>query len=132
MNKWTGIGRVTKDIELKKTPNGKSVATFTLAVNRRTQDDGADFIQCVAWNKTAEILSQYVRKGHRIGVTGHISTRNYESNGRTVYVTEVVVEEMEFLESKTSSEAQKQPYKSDNDNHEEMSDYGISDDDLPF
>ena len=132
MNKTQLIGRVTKDIDLKKTTSGKSVATFTLAVNRRTKDDGADFISCVAWNTTAELLSQYVRKGNRIGLSGHIQTRNYESNGRTVYVTEVIAEEIEFLENKTSSEPSNKPYNNVPASNDETTDYGISDDDLPF
>lgn len=132
MNKWQGIGRVTKDIELRMTPSGKSVASFTLAVNRRSRDDGADFIQCVAWNKTAELLEKYVSKGNRLGVSGHIQTRNYESNGHKVYVTEVIVEEIEFLESKASSEPQKEPYQGDFNQGEELYSGINYDDDLPF
>lgn len=134
MNKTQLIGRVTKDIELKKTQSGKSVATFTLAVNRRNSNDEADFITCVVWNRTAEILAQYVKKGNRIGVSGHIQTRSYDSNGQRVYVTEVVVEEVEFLENKreTAQNAPEQPYNADSSQNDNLSDYGITDDDLPF
>ena len=100
MNSVTLIGRTTKDIELRKTPNGKFTCSFTLAVNRRNKDDGADFITCVAWSKTAELLERYVKKGHRIAVSGRINTRSYESHGNTVYVTEVIADEIEFLESR--------------------------------
>lgn len=137
MNKTQLIGRPTADIELKKTQSGKSVATFTLAVNRTIKVDGqpdADFIQCVAWGKTAELLSQYVRKGNRVGICGRIQTRNYESNGQRVYVTEVVVEEIEFLENKreTSQEAKKQPQTSETVEDYDLPGMDISDDDLPF
>lgn len=104
MNTVVLIGRTTRDIELRRTGNGTAVASFTLAVNRdfKTNDgQEADFIQCVAWKKTAELLEQYVHKGDRIAVNGSIRTRNYEdSHGRTVYVTEVLVNHVEFLETK--------------------------------
>ena len=104
MNTVVLIGRTTRDIELRRTGNGTAVASFTLAVNRdfKTNDgQEADFIQCVAWKKTAELLDQYVHKGDRIAVNGSIRTRNYEdSHGRTVYVTEVLVNHVEFIETK--------------------------------
>ena len=105
MNHVSLIGRTVKDIDLKKTNSGKSTCTFTLAVNRRTKDDGADFITCVAWNRTAELLSQYVKKGHRVAITGRIQTRSYEAHGSTVYVTEVIVDDMEFIERKEAQKA---------------------------
>lgn len=102
------IGRTTKDIELRRTGSGTAVASFTLAVNRdfRTQDgQEADFINCVAWKKTAELLEQYVHKGDRIAVNGSIRTRNYTGNdGRKVYITEVLANHVEFLETKKSRE----------------------------
>lgn len=108
MNAVVLIGRTTKDIELRRTGSGTAVASFTLAVNRdfRTQDgQEADFIQCVAWKKTAELLEQYVHKGDRIAVSGSIRTRNYEDNhGKKVYVTEVLANQVEFLETKKNSE----------------------------
>lgn len=108
MNAVILIGRTTKDIELRRTGSGTAVASFTLAVNRdfRTQDgQEADFIQCVAWKKTAELLEQYVHKGDRIAVNGSIRTRNYEDNhGKKVYITEVLANHVEFLEAKKNSE----------------------------
>ena len=104
MNKAQLIGRVTKDIELRQTQSGLSVTKFTIAVNRRKKDDGADFINCTAWSKTAEIMEKYVHKGDRIGIVGRIQTGSYEKDGRKVYTTEVVVEELEFLEKKEQSE----------------------------
>lgn len=104
MNTAVLVGRTTKDIELRRTGSGTAVASFTLAVNRdfRTQDgQEADFIQCVAWKKTAELLEQYVHKGDRIAVSGSIRTRNYTGNdGRKAYITEVLANHVEFLETK--------------------------------
>ncbi len=108
MNKVILIGRLTKDIELKKTQSGHSVTSFTVAVNRtfQSQDPNqptADFINCVAWNRTAELMNQYVGKGSQVAVDGRIQTRNYENQeGRRVYVTEVVVDRVQFLDSKGS------------------------------
>ena len=108
MNAVILIGRTTKDIELRRTGSGTAVASFTLAVNRdfKTNDgQEADFINCVAWKKTAELLNQYVHKGDRIALNGSIRTRNYEDNyGKKVYVTEVLVNHVEFLETKKNSE----------------------------
>lgn len=104
MNKAILIGRVTKQIELKTTTSGKSVASFTLAVNKdRKNADGnydADFINCVAFGQQAETISRYVNKGDKFGVTGKLSTRTYDKNGSKVYITEVIVDGFEFLESK--------------------------------
>ena len=100
MNKTILTGRTTKEIELKTTQNGTNIARFTLAVNRRKKDDGADFINCVAYAKVAELLSQYVHKGDRIGVVGRIQTGSYEKDGHKIYTTDVIVEEFDFQESK--------------------------------
>ena len=103
MNHWVGIGRLTRDPNVKYTQRGKAYASFTLAIDRRKSGDGnpqADFIQCVAWEKTAEVISQYVSKGQKIAVEGRIQTRSYEKDGRKYYVTEVIVQSMEFCDSK--------------------------------
>lgn len=128
MNRVALVGRTTKDITLKKTPSGKSVATFSLAVSRRGSEE-SDFISCVAWNKTAELLERYVKKGNRIGISGRIQTRNYDdSAGRKIYVTEVMVDDMEFLENKRTEQGHDDNYERADDNEELY----ISDDDLPF
>lgn len=96
------IGRPTKDIELRTTQSGISVASFTLAVDRDSskRKDEADFVPCVAWNRMAEILSQYAGKGRLICVEGRIQTRNYDNKeGQRVYVTEVVTERVKLLQS---------------------------------
>ena len=103
MNHFVGIGRLTRDPNVKYTQSGKAYASFTLAIDRRKSGDGnqqADFISCVAWEKTAEVISQYVSKGQKIAVEGRIQTRSYEKDGRKNYVTEVVVQSMEFCDSK--------------------------------
>lgn len=100
MNNVSLIGRLTKDVEERRTQNGTPVASFTLAVDRRKKEDGADFINCIAWDKAAETIAKYVHKGDLFGVTGHIQTRNYEKDGRMVYVTEVVTTSFQFLERK--------------------------------
>lgn len=90
-------GRLTKDIELRRTTSGKTCTSFTLAVNRNREE--TDFINCVAWDKVAELLERYTHKGSQIGVEGRIQTRNYDDrNGKKVYVTEVLVNSISFLE----------------------------------
>ena len=104
MNKAILLGRLTKAPEIKYTQSGKAVASFTLAVDRRKGANGekqADFIACVAWEKTAETIDNYCAKGQQIAVEGRIQTRSYEAkDGRKNYVTEVVVQSMEFCDSK--------------------------------
>lgn len=111
MNKWIGVGRLTKDTEIKTTSNNSKLCSFTLAVDRRFKDkDGnkqADFINCLAWGKNAEFINKYFSKGNRIGIVGSIQTRSYaDKDGKTVYVTEVVVDEAEFVESSGKAESQ--------------------------
>ncbi|WP_368489240.1 single-stranded DNA-binding protein [Clostridium sp. BJN0013] len=103
MNKVVLIGRLTKDPELRFTPGmGKAVTTFTIAVDRRFTRDGqreADFIPIVVWGKQAESTANYMSKGKLIGISGRIQTRSYESrDGIRKYVTEVIAEEVQFLE----------------------------------
>ena len=105
MNTVQLIGRLTKVPELKYTQSGIATTSFTLAVNRNfTNANGereADFIMCTAWRKTAELVCQYLNKGSLVGINGHIQTRNYENQqGQRVYVTEVIVDELTFVESK--------------------------------
>lgn len=112
INICTLVGRFTKDVEIRKTQSGKSVVQFTLAVNRRGKDAGADFINCVAWEKSADILAQYSHKGDRIGIVGRIATRSYDdkTTGKKVFVTEIMVDQFEFLsEPKKEEPKQEQP-----------------------
>lgn len=101
MNRVILSGRTTSDIELKTTPNGVSVATFILAVDRRTKEEQADFPTVVAWRQTAEFASRYLAKGRKIIVEGEIRTRNYEDkDGKKRKVTEVHAVNIEFADSK--------------------------------
>lgn len=107
------VGRLTRDPDLRYTSSGVAVATFSLAVNRNfTSQNGereTDFINCVIWRKPAETLANYARKGTLIGLTGRIQTRNYESQqGQRVYVTEVVADNFQLLESKAVNDQRRQ------------------------
>ncbi len=139
MNAVVLIGRTTRDIDLRRTGNGTAVASFTLAVNRdfKTQDgQEADFIQCVAWKKTAELLEQYVHKGDKIALNGSIRTRNYEDNyGKKVYVTEVLANHVEFLETKNREMPSDSPSNQNNSNPYNgwgNKEYEMDNSDLPF
>ena len=104
MNKAILLGRLTKDPEIKYTQSGKAVASFTLAVDRRKSASGekqADFISCVAWEKTAETIGNYCGKGQQIAVEGRIQSRSYDAqDGSKRYVTEVVASDIEFAGSR--------------------------------
>lgn len=111
MNKCTLVGRLTKDPEIRYSQgeNATATARFSVAVNRRFKNaEGnydADFINCVAFGKTAEFLEKYFKKGMAIGLTGHIQTGSYTNkDGQKVYTTDVIVEETEFVESKNASD----------------------------
>jgi single-strand DNA-binding protein len=120
MNRVVLVGRLTKDPDLRYTPNGVPVATFTLAVNRpfssQAGEREADFINCVVWRKPAENVANFLKKGSLAGVDGRIQTRNYEGqDGKRVYVTEVQAESVQFLEPKNASGNASGGGRSDND-----------------
>ena len=97
MNKFVGIGRLVADVELRSTNSGKSVCAFTVAINRRGKDAGTDWVDCVAWEKTAEFISKHFNKGQQIAITGRLQTRSYEDKeGKKRKATEIVVEEVGF------------------------------------
>lgn len=112
MNKVILIGRITKEPEIRLTTNQTQYMNFTVAVDRRFKDANgerqADFINCVAWKQTAVFISKYFKKGDRIGCTGSIQTRTYEKDGQKQYITEVNVEEAEFVESNKKPEPESQ------------------------
>ena len=123
-------GRLTKDADLRKTTSGKSVASFSLAVDRGRKVEGqptADYVPCVAWDKTADLLAQYCHKGSLIGVEGKIQTRSYEdpNSRKKVYVTEVVINNLTFLETKGQAQQQTEQFN-------DMPVMDIETDDLPF
>ena len=106
-------GRLTKEPELKFTQSGTAFMNFTLAVQRNYKTDAgqyeSDFISCVAWKKTAEMISGYAHKGSMIGIEGNIQTRNYENQqGQKVYVTEVNARQFHFMESKKNNQGNQQ------------------------
>ena len=104
MNKVVLRGRLTKEPEMRATQSNTAVCSFSLAVNRRFKQEGqpdADFINVVAWAKTAEFVGKYFTKGQQVGVIGRIQTRNYDDkDGKKVFITEVVAEEVYFADSK--------------------------------
>jgi single-strand DNA-binding protein len=131
------IGRLTRDVELRYTPSNVAVATFNLAVNRNFKNqDGereADFINCVMWQKSAENLASWTRKGMLIGATGRIQTRSYENQqGQRVYVTEVVAETFQVLEKRDNSANHSSMDSQMPPNFGNGQPMDISDDDLPF
>ncbi|MDI6414433.1 single-stranded DNA-binding protein [Solobacterium moorei] len=143
------VGRLTKDIELRKTQSGLSVASFTVACDRRLSQEqknngeqSADFISCVAWRGSADFLGKYARKGDTVGVEGRIQTRNYDRDGQRVYVTEVLANSVNLLHSKQTAQSQEQatyePQPTQVPTPQQMSDFDylpnveVSSDDLPF
>lgn len=100
------VGRLTKDIELRKSQSGQSVCSFTVAVNRWSEE--ADFINCVAWKQSADFLSQYASKGDVVSVEGRIQTRSYEGEHGKVYVTEVVANSVQLLSGKKDEQKNEQ------------------------
>ena len=124
MNKVMLIGRLTKDAELRYTQSGTAVASFTVAVDRqykKGEERQADFINCIAWQKTAEFVSQYFKKGSKIALEGRLQVRSYDAqDGHKRWATEVVVEQVEFVDSKAKNE--------NTDSYE----VSFDDDELPF
>lgn len=105
MNKVILIGRLTADPEVRQTQSGENVSSFSIAVDRRfSKERKADFINCVAWGNTCNFLNKFFRKGNRLAVIGRLETRSWEDKqGNKRYSTEVTVEEIEFVESKSDS-----------------------------
>lgn len=157
MNKVVLIGRLTRDPDLRYPSTNVPVANFTIAVNRPFENQNgereADFINVIVWRKQAENVKKYIGKGSLVGVEGRIQTRSYDgTDGKRVYVTEVVADRVEFLESKSQSQSRGASFTSDpqmdsleeampqaTTNIEEedpFANFGneieISDDDLPF
>lgn len=130
MNKSVIIGRITKEIDLRYTQSGTAVASFTLAVDRRQskdKDKETDFIPVVVWGKSAESTAQYTGKGKLIAIAGRIQTRSYDhKDGYKVYVTEVVAEDVQFLEWSKDKESNN----SSGSSYEDMT--PVDDGDIPF
>ncbi len=104
MNSVTLLGRLTRDPELKFSQSGKAFCKFSIAVQRDFKKDEADFINCIAWDKRAELLTEYLRKGRRIALQGRLNVRNYDQNGETKWITEVIIDKFDFLDSSSNSD----------------------------
>ena len=129
-------GRLTADPELKTTPNGISVTTFSIAVNRNYragEEQQTDFINIVAWRQRAEFITKYFKKGSLIGIEGSIQTRRYQDkNGNNRTIFEVVVNNAQFVESKRDGAATNEPASYSNADASDFAEIGGMDDDLPF
>ena len=140
MNKAILMGRLTRDVEMRQTPNGVSVARFSIAVNRRFKSEGqpdADFINCVAWRQTGEFIAKYFQKGSMIAVAGSIQTRSWDGqDGKKQYATEVVVDEAHFTGSKNdatkSGDTNTSAENTSGFDTSGLEDFDGSEDDLPF
>lgn len=133
LNKVVLAGRLTADVELKQTPSGVSVCSFSLAVNRKYSKEGnqqTDFIQCQAWRNTAEFISRYFKKGSALCIVGSIEVRSWtDSNNQKRYATEVVADEAMFVDGKNELQGTEAPsFNNEAPNYEEMN----ADDDVPF
>ena len=137
MNIVTLIGRLTRDPELKYSQSGKAFCKFSVAVTREYNRDEADFINCVAWDKRAETIAEYLRKGRRVALQGRLSVRSYEQNGETKWITEVIVDKFDFIDTTSGSgsssyEEKKSSNAEPNFSSENVSEDPIDDDDFPF
>lgn len=142
INNVTLVGRLTKDVELKYTPSNVANVSFTLAVNRTFKNANgereADFINCVIWRQSAENFANFAKKGALIGITGRIQTRNYENQqGQRVYITEVIAENFQMLESRNQQQGQQQGQATQQqakqpDPFSGGTPMSLNDDDLPF
>ena len=139
MNKVLLIGRLAREVELRYTQSGTAVASFTLAVNRKFSNQNgeheADFVNCVAWQRTAEFVANYFNKGQQMALEGRLQVRSYDGNdGQRRWVTEVVADQVEFVGSKQEGGQQSQP----NNNVSNNNGLGLGeeivfdDNDLPF
>lgn len=138
MNRIILIGRAVRDFELKYTSNGVGVASGAIAVDRpvaQGKEKEADFINLVVWKTLAETCANYIKKGHRFGLEGRLQIRSYDKDGDRKYVTEVVVDRVEFLEPRSDNQSQS---KTNNNNQNDYDQFAngkpidISSDDLPF
>ena len=138
MNLVTLIGRLTRDPELKYTQSGKAFTKFSIAVQREFNREEADFINCIAWDKRAETICEYLRKGRRIATQGRLSVNSYEKDGETKWKTEVIVDKFEFVDSLNNENRgnEKSEYDKKNDDFDKnIENSGIDDpllDDFPF
>ncbi len=124
------MGRLTRDPELKQTTSGKSYCRFSIAVKKEFVKDGVDFINCVAWEKTADFISNYFSKGQRILIQGRINTGTYEVNGEKRNSFDIMVSKADFIESLNQNSNTNQGTTYSNDNS--MEEDALDDDEFPF
>ena len=130
MNKWIGTGRLGRDPEIKYTQTGKAVASFSIAVSEKWSSNGekkerTDWVNIVAWDKLGELCGQYISKGSKVLIEGKLQVRSYEDkNGVKKYVTEIVAQQVEFLDSRKSD--------SSGESQDGASGSALSDDDISF
>lgn len=134
MNYVSLLGRLTKDVELKQTSTGKTYCRFSLAVKKEFAKDGADFINCIAWDKRAELLANYFSKGQRVLIQGRLSTSSYEVNQEKRYLTDVVVDKISFIENQSGATSYSSSKSTDIDipQDDNMEDDSFNDDEFPF
>ena len=136
MNKVTLIGRIANDLEVRATSTGKSICEFRLAINRPVNKDGervADFINCRVWNKQAENLEKYQSKGSLIAVVGRIQVDTFQDKeGKNRYNTYVLVEELQYLQSKKENTQEKNEFENFKSTTEVQQQFDYTDEDLPF
>lgn len=135
MNKWIGIGRLCSEPEVTSGKNGNSIAKYRLAVNRDFKKDGqqeADFLNCVAFGKSADFVQNYLHKGMKIAVEGRIQTGSYEKDGVKHYTTDIVVDRHEFCEGKNAQETAYAQQERTAIQDENKGFQAVEDNDLPF
>lgn len=135
MNKWIGIGRLCNEPEVTTGKNGNNIAKYRLAVNRDYKKDGqqeADFLNCVAFGKSADFVQGYLHKGMKIAVEGRIQTGSYEKDGVKHYTTDIVVDRHEFCEGKNAQEAAYTQMERQAIQDENKDFTAVEDNDLPF
>lgn len=133
MNKWIGIGRITKKPELNYTTNQTAVTKFTIAIDRPNRDDDADFITITAFGKRAEAICRYMDKGRQIAVLGHIQTGSYKNrDGRMVYTTDIILDDDEFIGSAQPTAQPAQQIEETVNNMFGVDSFQSATDDIPF
>ena len=132
MNSVNLIGRLTKDGELKYSQSGTALYKNSLAVNRKFKKDEADFINLIAFSKTAELMANHLTKGDQVGIEGHIQTGSYEKDGKKVYTFDVVVDNITFIGGKKQDKPASKPSQDTGITGDPFNGTDISDDSLPF
>ena len=132
MNYVSLLGRLTKDPELKQSSSGKSYCRFSIAVKREFVKDGVDFINCIAWDKRAEFISNYFSKGKRILIQGRLNVNSYESNGEKRTSIDVIVDKADFIESQSNQSGQIEKSNFDSYNENNVEEDFDEDEEFPF